>query len=212
MFRNATCLVGAAVIVSGVLLGAQSPASGQDKKADQVFASQSAIAGMAEVELGKMATEKGSHARVKQFGQMMVADHTKAGDELKGIAKSKGMTLPSSLDPMHQATRDRLAKLSGAEFDRAYMDAMVTGHQTVEKNMLTEAESGADPQLKAFAAKALPTVQNHLKMAQDIQKEVSALCEVAQMRSLGLQGTVASTPAFTLLTLTYGQKEPYQHR
>jgi putative membrane protein len=155
-------------------VGAQSPASGQDKKADQVFASQAAIAEMAEVELGKMATQRGDHARVKQFDQMMIADHTKAGDELKGIAKSKGMTLPTSLDPMHQVTRDRLAKLSGAEFDRAYMDAMVTGHQTVGNNMRTEAASGADPQLKAFATKAIPTVQSHLKMALEIQKEVAS--------------------------------------
>ena len=64
------------------------------------------------------------------------------------------------------------AKLSGAEFDRAYMDAMVMGHQTVAKNMMTEANSGTDPQLKAFAAKTLPTVQMHLKMAQDIQNDV----------------------------------------
>jgi putative membrane protein len=168
MFKNAACLVGAAVIVSGVFLGAQTPAS----KGDQSFASQAAIAGMAEVELGKMATQQGSHAKVKSFGQQMVADHTKAADELKGIAKSKGMTLPTSLDPMHQATRDRLSKLSGAEFDRAYMDAMVSGHQTVAKNMMTEATSGSDPELKAFAAKTLPTVQSHLKMAQDIQKEI----------------------------------------
>jgi putative membrane protein len=67
-----------------------------------------------------------------------------------------------------------LAKLSGAEFDRAYMDAMVMGHQTVAGKVMTEANSGSDLQLKAFAAKTLPTVQAHLKMAQDIQREVSA--------------------------------------
>jgi putative membrane protein len=177
MFRKAACLVGTVVIASGALLGAQvaqSPASGQDKKSDQVFASQAAIAGMAEVELGKMAQQQGNHARVKQFGQMMVADHSKANEELKAIAKSKGMTLPTTLDPPHQATRDKLAKLKGAEFDRAYMDAMVTGHQTVENNMRTEAESGADPELKAFAAKTRPVVQGHLKMALQIQQEVAA--------------------------------------
>jgi putative membrane protein len=177
MFRNVVSFVGALVIAAGALLGAQSaqsPASGQNNNADQAFASQSAIAGMAEVELGKMAMQQGSNARVKQFGQMMVTDHTKAGDELKTIAKTKNMTLPTMLDPMHQATRDKLAKLSGTEFDRAYMEAMVTGHQTVENNMRTEADRGADPQFKAFAAKALPTVQSHLKMALEIQKEVSA--------------------------------------
>jgi len=84
------------------------------------------------------------------------------------------MKLPTTLDAMHQATRDKLARLSGAEFDRAYMDAMVMGHQTVATKLMTEANSGADPQLKAFAAKTLPTVQSHLKMAESIQKEVGA--------------------------------------
>jgi putative membrane protein len=173
MPKNMVCLLGA-LLASSVMAGAQAPAGAQQSKGDETFASEAAIAGMAEVELGKMATQQGSHAKVKSFGQQMVADHSKAGDELKGIAKSKGMTLPTSLDPMHQATRDRLAKLSGSEFDRAYMDAMVMGHQTVAKNVMTEANSGSDPQLKAFAAKILPTVQSHLKMAQELQKEVGA--------------------------------------
>ena len=185
MHRQSAVLVGASLLVTGVLLGAQTPGqtaqrpdtaapaqSGAKGAADQTFASEAAIAGMAEVELGKMAMQQGSNAKVKSFGQQMVTDHTKAGDELKSIAKSKGMMLPTALDLPHQATRDKLAKLSGAEFDRAYMDAMVTGHQTVAKNMMTEANGGADSELKAFAAKTLPTVQSHLKMAQDIRKEV----------------------------------------
>ena len=178
MFRNTASLIAAAVLASGAFVAAQAPAPGraaaQESKTDQTFASKAAIAGMAEVELGKMATQQGGNARVKSFGQQMITDHTKAGDELKSIAKSKGMTLPTALDPMHQATRDRLAKLSGAEFDRAYMDAMVMGHQTVATDMMTEANGGSDPELKAFAAKTLPTVQGHLKMAQSIQKEVAS--------------------------------------
>ena len=167
MSRNVACL--AAALLASVTLGAQSPPSA---KGDQAFADKAAVAGMAEVELGKMATQQGSNAKVKSFGQTMVTDHTKSGDELKSIAKAKNITLPTTLDATHQATRDKLAKLSGAEFDRAYMDAMVMGHQTVASEMTTEANGGTDPQLKAFAAKTLPTVQMHLKMAQDIQKEV----------------------------------------
>jgi putative membrane protein len=186
MGRQSAFLVGASLLVTGTLLGAQAPGQATPPRpptaehaqhgaaTDQMFASEAAIAGMAEVELGKMAMQQGSNAKVKSFGQMMVTDHTKSGDELKSIAKSKGMTLPTALDPMHQATRDKLAKLSGAEFDRAYMDAMVMGHQTVAGKMMMEANSGADPQLKAFAAKTLPTVQAHLKMAQNIQREVSS--------------------------------------
>ena len=186
MYRKS--MIAAVIVASGVLLNAQAPGQapatpplpppttpGQANAGtgDQTFVTQAAIAGMAEVELGKMATQSGSNAKVKSFGQQMATDHTKAGDELKSIATAKGMTLPTSLDPMHQATRDKLAKLSGAEFDRAYMEAMVSGHQTVAKNMMTEASSGSDRELKAFAAKTVPTVQMHLKMAQDIQKEVS---------------------------------------
>ena len=184
MLKQSVFLAAASLVVTGTLLSAQAPAApprpAADEHAqhtaagDQMFASEAAIAGMAEVELGKMAMTQGSNARVKSFGMMMVTDHTKAGDELKSIAKAKGMTLPTTLDAMHQATRDKLAKLSGAAFDRAYIDAMVTGHQTVATKVMTEANSGADAQLKAFAGKTLPTVQSHLKMAQEIQKEVSA--------------------------------------
>jgi putative membrane protein len=193
MHKQSAFLVGA-LLLTGVTLGAQTPTQtpGQPSApparpqtaapaqpgtkgaaGDQMFATDAAIAGMAEVELGKMAMQQGSNPRVKSFGQQMVTDHTKAGDELKSIAKTKGMTLPAMLDPMHQATRDKLAKLSGAEFDRAYMDAMVSGHQTVHTKMMAEANSGTDPELKGFAAKTVPTVQMHLKMAQEIQKEVS---------------------------------------
>jgi len=202
MFRNSVCFVGAAVIASGVLLGAQAPSptpqsapgsqpatgstpaagtpsaagaqSAMGAKADRTFASQAAISGMAEVELGKMAAEKGSHAQVKSFGEQMVTDHTKANDELKGIATAKSMTLPAKLDAKHEAVRARLAKLTGAEFDRAYMQAMVTGHEAVATAMKTEASRGSDPELKAFAAKTLPVVQGHHKMAQDIHKELAA--------------------------------------
>jgi len=174
MPRTTTSIIGVVVLASGVALGAQSSGAGQaaQAKSDQAFADKAAVAGMAEVELGRMASRQASSSKVKSFGDRMVADHTKAGDELKSIATTKGMTLPTSLDSMHQATRDRLANLSGAEFDRAYMDAMVMGHQTVASELMTEANGGADPQFKAFAAKTLPTVQDHLRMARDIQKEV----------------------------------------
>jgi putative membrane protein len=184
MVKQSVWLAVGSLLIPAALLGAQAqPAPARPAAdihaqhagvGDQKFASDAAIAGMAEVELGKMATQQGSNARVKSFGITMVTDHTKAGNELKSIATAKGITLPTVLDPMHQATRDKLAKLSGAEFDRAYMDAMVSGHQSVATKMMTEANSGTDPELKAFAAKTLPAVQTHLKLAQEIQKEVAA--------------------------------------
>ena len=77
------------------------------------------------------------------------------------------------MGPKHQAAHDKLMKLSGAEFDRAYMTDMVMGHQEAVTDFTAEANSGADLQVKAFAAKTLPTIQGHLKMAQDLQKQVS---------------------------------------
>jgi putative membrane protein len=99
--------------------------------ADKDFIDDLAIAGMAEVELGKMAAEKGSNAQVKNFGKMMVDDHTMAGDKLKMVASQHNVIVPNALDETHQQLRDRLAQLSGAEFDREYMDAMVDGHEDV---------------------------------------------------------------------------------
>jgi predicted outer membrane protein len=139
MHRQSAVLVGATLLVTGVLLSAQTPGQTAPRPDTERLRSpvrkvrpircsrqRPAIAGMAEVELGKMGMRQGSNAKIKSFGQQMVTDHTKA-DELKSIAKSKGMILPTALDPPHQTTREKLAKLSGAEFDRAYMDATVTG-------------------------------------------------------------------------------------
>ena len=99
--------------------------------ADKDFVNDLAIAGTAEVELGRMAAERGANPEVKKFGNMMVADHTAAGDKLKTIATQHNIAWPAALDDKHRDLRDKLAKLSGAEFDREYMSAMVDGHETV---------------------------------------------------------------------------------
>jgi putative membrane protein len=142
------------------------------KNADEHFVMDAAHAGMAEVELGKMATEKASKDEVKKFGQRMVDDHSKAGDELKSIAQTKNIAWPTDLDAKHKAVRDRLMKLSGDAFDRAYMQEMVDGHRKVVAALRTESTSGKDPEIKAWAAKTLPTTQDHLKQAQDIARGV----------------------------------------
>ncbi len=100
-------------------------------RGDRDFVTDQLVAGMAEIELGKMAAQKGASARVKQFGQMMVDDHTKAGNELKQVVATFGITEPTQLDDKHRDLQEKLSKLSGAEFDREYMDAMVDGHQDV---------------------------------------------------------------------------------
>lgn len=130
--------------------------------ADITFAAKAAVGGMAEVALGKMAAAKGADKQVKDFGNMMVMDHGKANSELTGIAKTKSINLPAGLDAEHQAKSDSLSKLSGKDFDMAYVNAMIEGHKKTLALMQSEATNGKDADLKAFAAKTAPVVQTHL--------------------------------------------------
>jgi putative membrane protein len=136
---------------------------------DTAFANKAAVGGMAEVALGKLAESKSNNAKIKEFADMMVTDHGKANDELKGIAQSKKITLPATLDAEHQAKSDSLSKLSGKDFDKAYVAAMVEGHQKTLALMQGEAADGKDNELKAFAAKTAPVVKMHLDAIQKIQ-------------------------------------------
>src|SRR5688572_27878111 len=90
-------------------------------RADRDFVNDLGVAGMAEVELGKMAAERAANAEVKRFAQRMVDDHSKGADKLKAVATSHNIMLPTELDDKHRDLRDRLSKLNGAEFDREYM-------------------------------------------------------------------------------------------
>jgi len=140
--------------------------------ADKAFVEKAAVGGMAEVQMGKMAQQKGSSDQVKQFGGRMVDDHSKANDELKQIASAKGIALPTDLDAKHKSKMDKMEKLSGAQFDRAYMDEMVADHKQDVAEFKKQASSGKDSELKAFAAKTLPTLEDHLKMAQSTEAAV----------------------------------------
>lgn len=136
---------------------------------DTAFAAKAAVGGMAEVALGKMAAAKGSSDQVKSFGKMMVMDHGKANAELMAIAKTKNIMLPAGLDAEHQAKSDSLSKLSGKDFDLAYVNAMIEGHKKTLALMQSEAANGKDGNLKAFAAKTAPVVQTHLDAIMKIQ-------------------------------------------
>src|SRR6195952_5027896 len=129
---------------------------------DTAFAAKAAVGGMAEVALGKMASAKGTDAKVIDFGKMMVMDHGKANAELMSIAKFKNITLPSGLDAEHQAKSDSLSKLSGQDFDKGYVQVMIEGHKKTLMLMQSEASGGQDAQMKAFSAKTAPVVQMHL--------------------------------------------------
>jgi len=145
---------------------------------DKHFVRKAAEGGLAEVELGKLATQKASSDDVKKFGQRMVDDHTKANDQLKQLAQQKGIDLPTQPDAKDQATMKRLEKLSGEQFDKAYMQDMVKDHTKDVAEFQKESTSAKDPDVKNFASQTLPTLQDHLKTAKSIapkeNKEASA--------------------------------------
>ncbi|MBC7893163.1 MAG: DUF4142 domain-containing protein [Sphingobacteriaceae bacterium] len=128
---------------------------------DHEFIVQAASGGMLEVELGKMAQEKGQNQRVKDFGAMLVKDHSAANDELKALAGAKGVVLPATLGDDHQKLVDELGQLSGAEFDKRFAEIMEKDHDKDLKEFKEIADDGKDADLKAFAAKTLPTLQQH---------------------------------------------------
>jgi putative membrane protein len=113
---------------------------------------------MAEVQLGQLAVSKASSSDVKSFGQRMIDDHAKANDQLKSVAVSEGIQLRTSIGAKNQATYDRLSELSGAAFDKAYMQDMVRDHEADVKEFERQSQSGTNPALKSFAAQTLPTL------------------------------------------------------
>jgi putative membrane protein len=195
-----------------------SPAAQSGRSDSRSFINDMAVAGMAEVQLGKLAAERAENADVKEFGQMMVKDHSKANDELKQVASQLNVQPTTQLDKKHRDLEDRLSKLQGAEFDREYISAMVQGHQEVASKLRTRAGnrmtsnapasgerspgSGAtagspgsqggsskpstsggqavgttgeqgEQALTQWATKTLPTVEQHLERARELQKKVA---------------------------------------
>lgn len=150
---------------SGMFVYAQSNAVGG---MDQKFMMKAAQGGMAEVQLGQLAEQKGSAQGVKDFGARMVKDHSDANDKLKSLASSKGVTLPTTLDAKDQALSDKLSGMSGAAFDKMYMQSMVKDHRMDIAEFMKESSSGKDPDVKSFASMTLPILQDHLKMAEQV--------------------------------------------
>ncbi len=148
--------------------------NGSMSSSDKKFVREAAQGGMAEVELGKLATEKASSPEVKKFGQRMVDDHSKANEQLKEVASSQGITLPSKLSAKDEMTKERLSKLSGEQFDKAYMSDMVKDHTQDVSDFQQEANSARDPAVKEFAEKTLPVLKSHLREARQIAPTTSA--------------------------------------
>ena len=151
-----------------VALAAAADKSDNPAVTDQDFVTKAAQAGMAEAQLGKLAENHASDDAVKEFARRMVKDHTAANDKLMTAAKNVKVAAAAAPDKEAQAAADKLAGLKGADFDKAYMQQMVDDHQKAVSVFEAESKNGADPALKGFAADTLPTLQDHLKMAQSL--------------------------------------------
>lgn len=136
---------------------------------DGDFMLEAASGGLMEVELGKYASTNAASSRVKEFGRMMVTDHTKANTKLKAIAGKKNVTLPTAPTGPHQTHISDLTAKKGADFDKDYVDMMVEDHKEDVSKFQDEAKNGKDPEVKAFASTTLPVLQKHLKSIQAIQ-------------------------------------------
>lgn len=168
------------------------PAPYQANTADRVFANQLAIGGLAEVNLGKLAEQRGHDQAVKHFAKHMVSDHEAANNRLMAVVKGDGFALPRELDADHRAVGERLGKLNGADFDVAYMAAQLEDHQKTVQLLEYEIGSGEDQNLKNFAAETLPVVWKHLQMARAIVEKTTPMAPAA---SAAPPGTPGVTPA-----------------
>ena len=139
-------------------------------KADRAFIRAAAQGGMTEVQLGELATQKGMRDDVKEFGQRMVKDHSAINDDLKALAAQKGVTLPDSLDAKHQAMVDKMAALTGSEFDDAYVACMIKDHKMDAKEFKAESAATQDADIKSFLDKSIPVVDMHLKRITAMKK------------------------------------------
>ena len=151
------------------LWGGHKTASAADESG---FAREAASDGMTEVRLGRLAEERASSPEVKRFAQRMVSDHTAADDRLRTAAEQSEIPLPISPDSQDQAKIDRLATLRGAAFDRAYMDQMVADHRQDVTKFQSEVESPANTRIEQFAQSTLPTLREHLDMAEKVDRDV----------------------------------------
>ena len=141
-------------------------------KDDSAFIMEAAIGGLMEVESGNIAQQNAAHARVKDFGAMMVADHTKANDELKSFASSRGMNLPSALPENLQKHMEEMKKMKGRSFDNHYVSMMEDDHQKTIDKFEKQANGGGDAQLKSWASATLPVLKKHMDSVKAIRSVI----------------------------------------
>jgi putative membrane protein len=179
--KNATMLAGVLAVIGLTGFSASAAQPGPDQapaqapnatlaKQDSDFFEDAAQGGLLEVKLGQLAVKNATNEDVRKFAQRMIDDHTKLNTQLTQIGhQKKGVTVPSALDKKHQKEVDKLAQYTGAKFDHEYMSRMVDEHENDVKAFDKQAKDGKDPDLKQLAASTLPTLQDHLTQAKEIE-------------------------------------------
>jgi putative membrane protein len=139
---------------------------------DREFITKAASGSMAEIALGATASQKAATPDVKSYADRMVSDHTKASDELKSLAAKKGVMLPSDLEKSTKNEQDKLAKMTGKKVDKEYADFMLKDHEHDLKDFQKAAKDAKDPDVKAWAAKMVPIIEDHLKSAKQLDSKI----------------------------------------
>jgi len=142
--------------------------------ADQKFLKDATEGARTQVELGKLAQEKGSSDAVKEFGKRVVEDHSKTSTDLEQLAAKAGVSVESDMPKKARKAQEKLSKLSGPDFDRTFTKMMLNDHKSDAKSFEKESKNGKIPEAKEFASNSLPTVQERLKMAQELDETVKA--------------------------------------
>jgi putative membrane protein len=169
MANSASAALGVALLAAGMLVPRANAAT-TISPADKDFILAAAQGGMTEVKLGEMAAQKGVRDDVKGFGQRMVKDHTVINGDLKVLAAQKEVSVSDSLDAEHQGMVDKMAALSGSEFDDAYIAAMIKDHKGDAKAFKAESTKTKDAEVKGFVDKTTPVVAEHLKLITAMKK------------------------------------------
>lgn len=138
------------------------------------FAEKAASDGIAEVELANLALERAASNEIKTLANQIKQDHQHANDQLKALAAQKGVAIASETNPKHQREKERLSKLTGKEFDNAYIMAMIKAHEQDIKLFERQAKDSNDADMQAFASSSLPTLQAHLDHARQVHKGLQA--------------------------------------
>ena len=167
--NSASIILGMVLVAVGLMVPCAKAAT-LVTTADQDFILAAAQGGMTEVKLGELAGQKGTRADVKEFGQMMVKDHTAINNDMKALAAQKGVMLPDSLDAEHQAMVDKMSALTGAAFDDAYINGMIKAHTKDAKAFKAEAAATKDVDIKSFLDKSIPVVEAHLQHVTALKK------------------------------------------